>query len=57
MPGMDGLTLYREIKKRSAGTVSLIVTAFAGAATAEAAISAGAWKVSASRSISRACCD
>ena len=45
MPGMDGLTLYREIKKRSAATVSLIVTAFAGAATAEAALSAGAWKV------------
>ncbi len=45
MPGMDGLALYREIKKRRAGTVSLLVTAFAGAATAEEAISAGAWKV------------
>jgi two-component system, NtrC family, response regulator HydG len=45
MPGMDGLTLYQEIKKLSAGTVSLIVTAFAGKATAEAALSAGAWKV------------
>lgn len=45
MPGMDGLTLYREIKKQRAGTVSLLVTAFAGAATAEEALSAGAWKV------------
>ena len=45
MPGMDGLTLYREIKKRRAGTVSMIVTAFAGAATADEALSAGAWKV------------
>ncbi len=45
MPGMDGVALYREIKKRHAGTVSMIVTAFAGAATAEEALSAGAWKV------------
>jgi two-component system, NtrC family, response regulator HydG len=45
MPGMDGLTLYREIKKRRAGTVSLLVTAYASAATAEEALSAGAWKV------------
>ena len=33
MPGMDGVTLYREIKKRRAGTVSLLVTAYAGDAT------------------------
>lgn len=45
MPGMDGLTLYREIKKLSSSTVSMIVTAFVGTATAEAALSAGAWKV------------
>ena len=45
MPGMDGLTLYREIKKKRAGTVSLLVTAYAGPATAEEALSAGAWKV------------
>ena len=45
MPGMDGLTLYREIKKQRAGTVSLLVTAFAGPATAEEALAAGAWKV------------
>jgi DNA-binding response OmpR family regulator len=45
MPGMDGLTLYREIKKERAGTVALLVTAFAGPATAEEALTAGAWKV------------
>jgi DNA-binding response OmpR family regulator len=45
MPGMDGLTLYREIKKHRAGTVSLLVTAYASPATAAEAISAGAWKV------------
>ena len=32
MPGMDGLTLYREIKKQRAGTVSLLVTAYASPA-------------------------
>jgi two-component system, NtrC family, response regulator HydG len=45
MPGMDGLTLYREIKKQRAGTVSLLVTAYASPETAEEALSAGAWKV------------
>jgi CheY-like chemotaxis protein len=45
MPGMDGLTLYREIRKQNAGTVALLVTAYAGPATAEEALSAGAWKV------------
>jgi CheY-like chemotaxis protein len=45
MPGMDGLTLYREIKKQNAGTVALLVTAYAGPATAQEALSAGAWKV------------
>jgi CheY-like chemotaxis protein len=45
MPGMDGVTLYREIKKHRAGTVSLLVTAYASSATAEAALSVGAWKV------------
>lgn len=29
MPGMDGLTLYREIKKLRAGTVAIIVSAYA----------------------------
>jgi DNA-binding NtrC family response regulator len=45
MPGMDGLSLYREIKKHRAGTVSLLITAYANAVTAAEAISAGAWKV------------
>ncbi len=45
MPGMDGLSLYREIKKQRAGTVSLLVTAYATPATAEEALAAGAWKV------------
>ena len=45
MPGMDGLTLYREIKKRRAGTVSLLVTAYASPTTAQEALTAGAWKV------------
>lgn len=45
MPGMDGLTLYREIKKIRAGTVALLVTAHAGGSTTEDALSAGAWQV------------
>jgi CheY-like chemotaxis protein len=45
MPGMDGLTLYREIKKLRAGTVAVIVTAYAGGDTVEAARAAGAWQV------------
>lgn len=45
MPGMDGLTLYREIKKLRAGTVSMLVTAYAGQLTEEQALDAGAWKV------------
>jgi CheY-like chemotaxis protein len=45
MPGMDGVTLYREIKKLRAGTVAIIVTAYAGSDTAAEALSAGAWHV------------
>jgi two-component system response regulator HydG len=45
MPGMDGLTLYRAIKKHRAGTVSLLVTAYASPETAAEALAAGAWKV------------
>jgi CheY-like chemotaxis protein len=45
MPGMDGLTLYREIKRQRAGTVSLLVTAYASPATAQEALAAGAWRV------------
>jgi CheY-like chemotaxis protein len=45
MPGMDGLTLYREIKKLRAGTVAIIVTAYASGAASEQALAAGAWQV------------
>jgi CheY-like chemotaxis protein len=45
MPGMDGLTLYREIKRLRAGTVAIIVSAYASSATAEEALTAGAWQV------------
>lgn len=45
MPGMDGLTLYRQIKKFSAGTIAIIVTAYAAKATATEALSAGAVSV------------
>jgi DNA-binding response OmpR family regulator len=42
---MDGLTLYREIKRLRAETVAMIVTAFAGGSTTEEALRAGAWHV------------
>lgn len=45
MPGMDGLTLYCEIKKPRADTVAIIVTAYAGSGTAEEALAAGAWQM------------
>jgi two-component system response regulator HydG len=45
MPGMDGLELYRRIKQKSAGTVALIVTAYASSDTAKSAIAAGARRV------------
>jgi len=45
MPGMDGLTLYREIKKIRAGTVAIVVTSFASNATTEEALAAGAWQI------------
>src|SRR5205814_9803950 len=45
MPGMDGLTLYREIRKTRAAAVAILVTAYAGKGAAEEALSAGAWQV------------
>lgn len=45
MPGMDGLTLYREIKHLRADTVAIIVSAYASSGTAEEALAAGAWKI------------
>jgi CheY-like chemotaxis protein len=45
MPGMDGVTLYREIKKLRADTVAIVVTAYAGGDTKAEALTAGAWQV------------
>ncbi len=45
MPGMDGLTLYREIRSLRSGTVAIVVTAYAGGATTDEVLAAGAWQV------------
>src|SRR5687768_5348780 len=45
MPGMDGLELYRRMREIQAGTVAIIVTAYASADMASAAQRAGAWQV------------
>lgn len=45
MPGMNGLELYREIKKVRTETVALLVSAYTDAATQGAALGAGVWKV------------
>lgn len=45
MPGMDGLELYRRIRQISAGTVAIVVTAYASSDTAKSVLSAGAWKI------------
>jgi two-component system, NtrC family, response regulator HydG len=45
MPGMDGLELYRRIKELRAGTVAIVVTAYASSHTAQEALSAGAWRI------------
>ena len=45
MPGIDGLTLYREIKKVRAGTVAIVVTAYAGGDITSEALAAGTWQV------------
>jgi len=45
MPGMDGLELYRRIREISAGTVAIVVTAYASSDTAQTVLSAGAWKI------------
>jgi DNA-binding NtrC family response regulator len=45
MPGMDGLTLYREIKRVRAETVAIVITAFAGGTRSEEVLEAGAWHV------------
>lgn len=45
MPGMDGLELYRRIREVSAGTVAIVVTAYAGSDAAKSARAAGAWQI------------
>ncbi|WP_339688010.1 response regulator [Gimesia maris] len=45
MPGMDGLTLYQEIKKIHPGIVAFMVTAFASGDTAEVAHLEGVWDI------------
>ncbi len=45
MPGMDGLTLCRELKAVRSETVAIIVTAYAAAATEDDALAAGAWRL------------
>jgi CheY-like chemotaxis protein len=42
MPGMNGLEVYREIKRLSPSTVAIIVSAYTDPATRQAAIEAGA---------------
>jgi CheY-like chemotaxis protein len=45
IPGMDGLEPYRQIPRLGAGTVALLLTAYASGATAEEVPKAGAWQV------------
>ena len=45
MPGMDGLTLYREIRKLRPEVVAIVVSAYAAPETAAQALDAGAWQV------------
>ncbi|MBL8850806.1 MAG: response regulator [Planctomycetaceae bacterium] len=45
MPVMDGLTLYRKIRKQRASTVAVIISAYASETTTDEALHAGAWRV------------
>lgn len=45
MPGMDGLTLYREIRKLRSDTVAMIVSAYTTPEIADEARNAGVWQV------------
>ena len=45
MPEMDGLTLYRKIKRISPSTVAMMLTAYMSGATSDDAHQAGIWKV------------
>ena len=45
MPGMDGATLYAEMKKLRPEIVAIMVTAYAGSNGVDKALDAGTWKV------------
>src|SRR5262245_31264966 len=45
LPGMDGLQLYREMKRRSSSTVAILVTGFADAETRKRAEQLGVWRI------------
>lgn len=45
MPGMDGATLYREIKRLRPEIVAILVTAHAGNNGVQEALNAGTWRV------------
>jgi DNA-binding NtrC family response regulator len=45
MPGMDGATLYSEIKKLRPSVAAIMITAWAGSDGAERAKNAGTWEV------------
>ncbi len=45
MPGMDGLELYRRMKQFSAGTLAIVVSAYADSDTARSILDAGAWRI------------
>ena len=45
MPDIDGLSLFREIKRLQPSTVAIIVTAHAGADTRKDAEEVGAWRI------------
>jgi two-component system response regulator HydG len=45
MPGMNGLELYRRIRALSAGTVAIVVTAYASTDAVSTMLDAGAWQV------------
>jgi len=45
MPGMDGATLYREVKRLRSEMAAIMITAYAGSTGAQDATDAGAWHV------------
>jgi DNA-binding NtrC family response regulator len=45
MPGMDGLELYRRLRRISAETVAIVVTAYASSDTAASVLAAGAMQI------------